>query len=205
MIEYAKYGISVRESSNNGVKYYMVTVTYGTKWTVLDPTIYPEQKVMCAKVKENGTYCYITEVSNGMQPIFELIDETIHHNEEMEKKVELLKVKADELKKLFTSKSYDELIGLQFMFKSPGEPEQSKTKHKPKSGKKTPQKADMEPTEGISIEAKTDGFSSTAVTDKYVESSDGNTQIPMTGAIVEGGRNCEPSEIDKKIAEAMGK
>ena len=54
MIEYAKYGFSVRTSSNNGVEYYMVTLTFGTKWKVQMPIEYEEQKVMCAKVRDQN-------------------------------------------------------------------------------------------------------------------------------------------------------
>ena len=203
MMEYAKYGISVRTSSSDGIEYYMVSLTFGTKWKV-EPVSHPEQTVMCAKVSNDGTYCYMTEVKNGLNPVFELVDETIRYNEELEKKVELLKVKAEELKELFASKSYDELVRLKFVIETPCEPSQPKTKRQPKSGKKTPQKPNMESTEGISVEANNISFSSSADTDKYVESDDGNIQIPMTGCIIEGDRNCEPSEIDKKIAEAMG-
>ena len=181
MIEYAKYGFSVRTSSNNGVEYYMVTLTFGTKWKVQMPIEYEGQKVMCAKVRDDGTYCYMSETSNGMQPIFELIDETIRYNEELEKKVELLKVKAEELKELFANKSYDELLMLEFVFKTPVTEEAQKVKRPTKSSKKTSQKPQNEP----KIE-KTG-------TNDNVEIKKEKETVPSV------------SEIDMKIAAAIGK
>jgi hypothetical protein len=58
LTNYAKYGISLCTSQNEGVDYYMVSLTYGKKWTVQMPVEHSEQKVMCAKIKEDNTYCY---------------------------------------------------------------------------------------------------------------------------------------------------
>lgn len=179
MIEYAKYGISVRTSSNNGAEYYMVSLTFGSKWKVQMPSDNEGEKVMCVKIKEDGTYCYMTEITNGIQPIFELVDETIRYNEELEKKVELLKAKAEELKELFATKTYEELLALEFTFKNPQEPFVDKPKRSPKSTKKTPQKPKNDVPEG----------NITPVV----------TVPPQTSE----KKNEEASEIDKKIAAAV--
>lgn len=189
LTNYAKYGISLLTSQNEGVGYYMVTITYGKKWAVQMPTEKHEQNVRCAKIKEDGTYCYMTEMSNGLEPIFGLIDETIIYNEELEKKVDLLKVKAEELKDIFAFHTYDELLMLKFVIEKPQEPSAQKNKRPTKSGKKTQQKPNMAPTE-----------------EKY-------ETVPETEAIpivkTEPNISEEPkrmdgvSEIDKKIAEAI--
>lgn len=188
LTNYAKYGISLMTSQNDGVNYYMVTVTYGKKWAVQMPAE-TNSKVMCAKVREDGTYCYMTETSNGLEPVFGLIDSTIHYNEELEKKVELLKVKAEELKELFSSKSYDELLRLKFVIETPQELPASKNKRQTKSGKKTPQKQDMKPTEAnfaTQSEQETEPSAKT-------ESEPSEHPARMEGV----------SEIDKKIEEAI--
>ena len=179
MIEYAKYGISVRTSSNQGLGYYMVSLTFGSKWKVQMPLETEGQKVMCAKIKEDGTYCYMTEITNGIQPIFELVDETIQYNEELEKKVELLKEKAEELKELFANKTYDELVRLEFTFKTAQEPFADKPKRSSKTTKKTSQKSkNGAPEENVA-----------PVATPPLQTKEKKSE--------------EVSEIDKKIAAAM--
>ena len=197
MMEYAKYGFSLKKSFAEGVEYYMVYMTYGTKWKVLEPIEHehPEQNVVCAKVGKDGTYCYMSEVSNGIKPIFDVVDETIRYNEELEKKVELLKEKAEELKEIFATRSYVELLGLEFVLKNDSKPETQKTKRQPKSGKKTPQKPNAEP-----IVVKSEDC---------VKSDDGEVEIPFQlskpePVLVSAGGS-EPSEIDKKVKAALGK
>lgn len=135
MAKYAKYGISVKTSKNNGVEYYMVSLELGTRWKVQEND---NGCVRCAKISKNGTYCYITEVSNGIMPIFEEIDDTIRYNEEMEKKVELLKVKAEELKRLFEETGYDDLLFLKYVIDKPNQdaPKQRAKKQSKPSAKR---------------------------------------------------------------------
>lgn len=189
LTNYAKYGISLRTSQNEDVDYYMVSLTYGKKWTVLTPTEHSEQKVMCAKIKEDNTYCYMTETRNGLEPVFALIDETIQYNEELEKKVELLKVKAEELKELFANCTYDKLLMLKFVIETPQEALELKTKRTTKSGKKTRQKANMKPTEG------------------KLETQPEPEDEPLSDAGQKATELLEKtdgvSDIDKKIAEAI--
>lgn len=180
MMEYAKYGFSLKKSFADNKEYYMVYMTFGTKWKVLEPVEHPGQNVVCAKVNNDGTYCYMTEVSNGIQPVFNIIDETIRYNEELAKKVELLKEKAEELKELFATRSYNELLGLEFVLKTDSKPETTKVKRQSKPTKKTPQKPQEEP-----IEAKIEELK--------------EEPVPVTVG------SSEPSEIDKKIRAALGK
>jgi hypothetical protein len=189
LTNYAKYGISLRTSQNDGVNYYMVTLTYGKKWTVQMPTEAYGEKVMCAKVREDGTYCYMTETVNGLEPVFGLIDETIRYNEELEKKVELLKVKAEELKELFANRSYDELLRLKFIIEKPQETSEPKNKRQSKSGKKTPQKQNT----GLT-EAKLE----------TLQKPEGEPIIETEKKPLEDVKNTDSvSDIDKKIAEAI--
>ncbi|MBP5725204.1 MAG: hypothetical protein J6X18_16725 [Bacteroidales bacterium] len=197
MMEYAKYGFSLKKSFAEGREYYMVYMCYGTKWKALEPIEHEcsEQNVVCAKVDKDGTYCYMSEVSNGIKPIFDVIDETIRYNEELEKKVELLKEKAEELKELFATRSYAELLGLEFVLKDVSKPEPQKNKRQPKSGKKMSQKPNAEP-----IGAKSEDC---------VKSGDGELEIPFelskpeTVTVTVGVS--KESEIDKKIAAVLGK
>jgi hypothetical protein len=189
LTNYAKYGISLCTSQSEGVNYYMVTLTYGKKWTVQMPSGQTVSKVMCAKVREDGTYCYMTETVNGLEPVFSLIDETIRYNEELEKKVELLKVKAEELKELFANRSYDELLRLKFIIEMPQEASEPKNKRQSKSGKKTSQK----PNTGLT-ETKLE-----TLPEPEGEPVGETAQKPL-----EDVKNTDSiSDIDKKIAEAI--
>lgn len=195
LANYAKYGLSICTSSNNGLEYYMVTLTFGKRWKVQMPVEHYEQKVMCAKVREDGTYCYMSEISNGLQPIFDLIDETIRYNEELEKKVELLKVKAEELKEIFATRSYDELVTLKFTIETPQETSAPKTKRQPNSKKKTPQKPNTELTETkLRAQPEPEGEPvESTIAGQLKQQTVNYGNVPET----------EPSEIDRKIAEAM--
>lgn len=197
MTEYAKYGFSLKKSFADGVEYYMVYMTFGTKWKVLEPIERenPIENVVCIKVSNEGTYCYMTEVSNGIQPVFDVIDETIRYNEELTKKVELLKEKAEELKELFSTRCYDELLGLEFVLKTDSKPESTKNKRQSKSGKKTAQKPKEELTEVKSEEAG-----------KCADvESETPFQLNKPEPVLVRASVSEPSEIDKKIAAAIGK
>jgi len=189
LTNYAKYGISLCTSQNEGVDYYMVSLTYGKKWTVLIPTEHSEQKVMCAKIKEDNTYCYMTETRNGLEPVFALIDETIQYNEELEKKVELLKVKAEELKELFANCTYDKLLMLKFVIETPQNLSTQKNKRQPKQRKKTSQKPNLSPTETkLETVPEPEG---------ELLSDAGQKATELLG------KTDGVSDIDKKIAEAI--
>ena len=189
LTNYAKYGISLCTSQSEGVNYYMVTLTYGKKWAVQMPSENTASKVMCAKIREDGTYCYMTETANGLEPVFGLIDETIRYNEELEKKVELLKVKAEELKELFANRSYDELLRLKFIIEMPQETSEPKNKRQSKSGKKMSQKPN------------------TALTETKLETLPEPEGEPVGETVqkpLEDVKNTDSvSDIDKKIAEAI--
>lgn len=189
LTNYAKYGISLCTSQSDGVWYYMVTLTYGKKWTVQLPPEEPKQKVMCAKVREDGTYCYMTETNNGLDPVFELIDNTIQYNEDIEKKVELLKVKAEELKELFANCTYDELLMLKFVIEKPQEPSVQKNKRQSKQVKKTPQKPNIAPIEAKSETQEKRAFGEATETEQKPDELQQKTD--------------NVSDIDKKIAEAI--
>ena len=189
LTNYAKYGISLCTSQSDGVDYYMVTVTYGKKWAVQMPVEESGNKVMCAKIREDGTYCYMTETVNGLEPVFGLIDETIRYNEELEKKVELLKVKAEELKELFANRRYDELLRLKFIIEMPQEASEPKNKRQSKSGKKTSQKPNTALTETkLETLPELEGEPIDETVQKPLE------DVKTTDAV---------SDIDKKIAEAI--
>lgn len=185
MMEYAKYGISVRTSSSEGVDYYMVTLTFGSKWQVDTSAQTNSGLVMCAKIKNDGTYCYMTEVSNGINPVFELIDKTIQYNEELEKKVELLKVKAEELKELFATKPYYELVNLKFIIGDTVKYDAS-TKAK-KEKKRITKSVEKKETPNTKVE--------TVVKEDSTVHSVSEVQAQTT----------VQSDIDRKIQEAIGK
>ena len=191
LADYAKYGITLRTSQNNGVNYYMVTLTYNKRWAVQTNQKLAEQNVLCAKIKEDGTYCYMTEISNGLEDVFRMIDETIQYNEELEKKVELLKVKAEELKEVFSNNSYNDLLKLKFVIETPQELSKSKNKRQNKCEKKTPQNPNVKPTE-----AKLGTLSE----------PEGEPLVDTEQNMAELAEKIDDvSAIDKKIAEVVNK
>lgn len=187
LLKYAKFNMSIRTASDNGTDYYVVTLNYGTKWKIMEPV---DNRVKCVMVNDKGTYGYMTETSNGVGPIYDSIDETIRYNEEVEKKIVLLKNKAEELKNIFANEPYERLEHLSFVFTTPKDTESATKKKKASSTKKeNTKKASLEP-----FEEKDEGQQPTTGTNAL--------ESPKTSSIV---KNPEASEIDRKIAEAMSK
>ena len=174
MLEYAKYGISMRTTSDaNGIEYYAVTIAFNPKWDVVEAQ---DEKVRCVSQSNNGEYVYFTEVSNGLECIFSSIEETIEYNEDVEKKIQLLREKIGELQELFANETYEKLQYLTFVISEP-------TK---KRGRKPQPK--NEPVETKGEENKKD---------------ETQTQVEKEETPTEGENKAEASDIDAKIAAAM--
>lgn len=113
MMAYVKYGISIRTTSAaDGVEYYVVTINFNPKWNVVKPL---DETVSCVNQTESGAYVYFTEVNNGIDAVFDAIDHTINYNEDVEKKITLLRQKINELQELFANETYENLQRLSFV------------------------------------------------------------------------------------------
>ena len=185
MMKYIKYGLSIKTTVAEGKGYNLVGINYKPKWDVIKPS--EESGVFCIPATENNGLCYyFSEVSKGVGCIFDSIEETIRYNEDIERKVSLLKDKIIELRELFANERYEDLIELKFVM----EKEQKQKKNKPK--KQSPKKNEPE--------TKEDG-------QKQTESSEHTEDVQQEDCTeIETKKNNseEANEIDAKIAKALG-
>lgn len=187
MMTYVKYGISIRTTSAaDGVEYYVVTINFNPKWNVVKPS---DETVNCVSQTESGAYVYFTEVNNGIDTVFDAIDDTINYNEDVEKKITLLRQKISELQELFANETYENLQRLTFVIQDGAK----------KRGRKPKQ---QEVVEEVKEEVKDDITNCDNIQEIPVETvEEEKPKIDTnTGENVE-----EASDIDAKIAAALGK
>lgn len=116
-----------------GIEYFgkgiVVKVMFPEKWSV-----YPSRDGIIKVSSDDTTqnlYYYYTDLSVGnLDDIFSLLHETIKMNLEAAKRVELLKVKMNELKELFANNPLEKLATLQFMFVDDATEKTNKPKRK---------------------------------------------------------------------------
>lgn len=149
---------------------FVLKIYFKQGWNILEPS---NDKVAYKKddVKK-GLHWYVSMIDDS-DMIFDLIEETIAVNKEMEKKLLLYKEKVKDLQELFLSDiQYEKLVTLQFTF--PGE--------KMKRGRKGKKQEDLVQDE-VSAEEAVVG----------IESIEPAKEV-STG---------ELSELDKKVMEAL--
>lgn len=187
MMTYVKYGISIRTTSAaDGVEYYVVTINFNPKWNVVKPS---DETVNCVSQTESGAYVYFTEVNNGIDTVFDAIDDTINYNEDVEKKITLLRQKISELQELFANETYENLQRLTFVIQDGAK----------KRGRKPKQ---QEVVEEVKEEVKDDITNCDNIQEIPVETVEEETPKVDTNT----GENVEEaSDIDAKIAAALGK
>lgn len=115
---------------------WLVCVRYNPKWGAYDS----EDKLVKAAADEKQPdiwWYYATNPNVDIEKIFDLIEETIQTNLDAIKKAELFKLKANELKQLFSNEkiSFKQLQTLKFVF---DEPETSTEKPKRRGGRTKP-------------------------------------------------------------------
>ena len=125
----------------------IVRVVYPNKWKAYnssDGLI----KAAPSENNKNEIWYYANSKDCDFDTIFNLVEETIKANNEIHLKLELLKDKIEELKELFSKKSYEELTTMRFIFDLNAKQEKPKRKYTKR--KKDAQKAQDEATEPIS-------------------------------------------------------
>lgn len=169
LVELSQYGVNF--SIANGT--FVITIKYDSGWDVIQPE---EEGVECYRDDNNtDVYYYTAPISVNIDKLFESIYTTINYNKDIEKKLELFKVKMKELQEVFAAEDLETLKGLEFRFKK-------------KRGK--PKKKD--------IKEKT-----TENTSDNVKKIDEATE-EETGKTEENDKEVEkPSDIDSKISEAL--
>lgn len=188
MMKYIKYGLTIKTTTADGKEYNLVGINYKQSWDVVEPS--KDSGVFCMPDKNGAGMCYyFSETKNGVGCIFDSIEDTIHYNEDVEKKVNLLRAKIGELQELFANESYEDLTMLRFVIDKE-KPKKQKTK------KQQPEKkVEEHNTEHESVKGE-----------EPIDSNGGEVVVNMEDThVVTGNNKEEANEIDAKIARALGK
>lgn len=162
----------------------IISLEYPKDWTVLEINSSDIQTT-----SENGRQFYWVPLQMDVEKVFELIDETIEYNKDIEAKSELFKQKIDEMRKIFLEEDLQTLRTMEFKMKKKKLPKKKVTEEKENNitevndaanGKQTPSENKQE--EVITETAKEENMVSLEETNSKVK---------------------EPTEIDKMIEQAV--
>lgn len=131
----------------------IVKMQYPPKWKSYGTT---DERIKTANDERdpNLVYYYGDSNNTSYEEIFALIEETVKVNQDMKLKLALLKEKFDELKELFSSKSYEELKTLEFHFQEPKKAKRRYTKRKKAAESANEDVSTTVPTEPIGQETE---------------------------------------------------
>ena len=162
----------------------IISLEYPKDWTVLEINSSDIQTT-----SENGRQFYWVPLQMDVEKVFELIDETIEYNKDIEAKSELFKQKIDEMRKIFLEEDLQTLRTMEFKIKKKKLPKKKVTEEKENNitevndaanGKQTPSENKQE--EVITESVKEENMVSLEETNSKVK---------------------EPTEIDKMIEQAV--
>ena len=162
----------------------IISLEYPKDWTVLEINSSDIQTT-----SENGRQFYWVPLQMNVEKVFELIDETIEYNKDIEAKSELFKQKIDEMRKIFLEEDLQTLRTMEFKMKKKKLPKKKVTEEKENNitevndaanGKQTPSENKEE--EVITESVKEENMVSLEETNSKVK---------------------EPTEIDKMIEQAV--
>lgn len=162
----------------------IISLEYPKDWTVLEINSSDIQTT-----SENGRQFYWVPLQTDVEKVFELIDETIEYNKDIEAKSELFKQKIDEMRKIFLEEDLHTLKTMEFKMKKKKLPKKKVMEEKENNitevndaanGKQTPSENKQE--EVITEPVKEENMVSLEETNSKVK---------------------EPTEIDKMIEQAV--
>ena len=162
----------------------IISLEYPKDWTVLEINSSDIQTT-----SENGRQFYWVPLQMDVEKVFELIDETIEYNKDIEAKSELFKQKIDEMRKIFLEEDLQTLRTMEFKMKKKKLPKKKVTEEKENNitevndaanGKQTPSENKQE--EVVTESVKEENMVSLEETNSKVK---------------------EPTEIDKMIEQAV--
>lgn len=162
----------------------IISLEYPKDWTVLEINSSDIQTT-----SENGRQFYWVPLQIDVEKVFELIDETIEYNKDIEAKSELFKQKIDEMRKIFLEEDLQTLRTMEFKMKKKKLPKKKVTEEKENNitevndaanGKQIPSENKQE--EVITEPVKEENMVSLEETNSKVK---------------------EPTEIDKMIEQAV--
>lgn len=109
LIELSPYNIDFRYYGN----WYLIGVQYKEGWQILEP-----DNPLIEHMPKDGKYYYSAPMNEvSIDEIFNSIKDTIEHNKDLQKKVELFQQKIEELQNIFSVEDYDTLLTLNFKYK----------------------------------------------------------------------------------------
>lgn len=162
----------------------IISLEYPKDWTVLEIN-----SIDIQTTSENGRQFYWVPLQMDVEKVFELIDETIEYNKDIEAKSELFKQKIDEMRKIFLEEDLQTLRTMEFKMKKKKFLKKKVTEEKENNitevndaanGKQTPSENKQE--EVITEPVKEENMVSLEETNSKVK---------------------EPTEIDKMIEQAV--
>lgn len=121
----------------------IISVVYPDKWTVLEPK---NEKIQTTKDADRTYYWIGMDVN--VDDIFQLIDETVAYNREIEEKAALFKAKIVEMQQVFIDNDLDSLRNLEFTLRKKTErkkPQTRKKKNKVSTGNEDTQEEKLQP------------------------------------------------------------
>lgn len=162
----------------------IISLEYPKDWTILEINSSDIQTT-----SENGRQFYWVPLQMDVEKVFELIDETIEYNKDIEAKSDLFKQKIDEMRKIFLEEDLQTLRTMEFKMKKKKLPKKKVTEEKENNitevndaanGKQTPSENKQE--EVVTEPVKEENMVSLEETNSKVK---------------------EPTEIDKMIEQAV--
>lgn len=162
----------------------IISLEYPKDWTVLQVNSNDIQTT-----SENGRQFYWVPLQTDVEKVFELIDETIEYNKDIEAKSELFKQKIDEMRKIFLEEDLHTLKTMEFKMKKKKLPKKKVTEEKEDNITEVNDTANdkQTPSENKQEEVVTESVKE----ENMVSLEETNSKVK------------EPTEIDKMIEQAV--
>lgn len=125
--------------------YFLVSMVYPENWSII-----PCEDKSIDVAEEGGVTFYAAPIETDINKAFELIDDTISYNLDVEKKMNLLKFNINKLQEMFSTMDLEELETLEFVTTTPKvrkNTEKKSTKTKKVAKKVTSKKKKVEDTD----------------------------------------------------------
>lgn len=162
----------------------IISLEYPKDWTVLEINSSDIQTT-----SENGRQFYWVPLQMDVEKVFELIDETIEYNKDIEAKSELFKQKIDEMRKIFLEEDLQTLRTMEFKMKKKKLPKKKVTEEKENNITEVDNVVDNK--EKLSENKQEEVITEPVKEENMVSLEETNSKVK------------EPTEIDKMIEQAV--
>ena len=90
-----------------------ILISFPEKWELPSSSVLEENFDTKTATETDGKIYFFSDLSNGVNNVFDAVDFVVEYNKELEEKTELFMEKINYLKELFSTKTLDELKKLQ--------------------------------------------------------------------------------------------